>query len=305
MRRNARLYIVAVLGGGALLMLALAMPAAGDRPAQPSAPLTIVFTPTAYYYLPLVERQPTPTPTPVCPPTSTNVYVGGYAFQFDKDNPVRPAYNHADKNIELRSYAPLTDSSQQPVLVDYGPPGDETQPPQFATLFAPYRVPTFSTLYRVYNWNWAPSPDPGTRGALMTYPVVTALGMATTRWEPLYVPVSGYDIGSGIEVIVLYADDDTLALRYTREDSSGAPGYTVHIDNICTDPNLLALYNQLDDPAGPRYVYPNPSYDLPNLPAGQPLGVARNTEIVVAIVDTGAFLDSRSMNDWWQIRPGY
>jgi hypothetical protein len=129
--------------------------------------------------------------------------------------------------------------------------------------------------------------------------------MQTTPGEGLYVPTSGYDIGGGMEVIVLFADEDTVALKYAREDSAGAPGYTVHVDNICTDPNLLALYNQLDDPNGPRYVVSNALYDLPNLSDGQPLGTARDTEIVVAIVDTGTFMDTRSCNEWWQIRPGY
>jgi subtilisin family serine protease len=108
-----------------------------------------------------------------------------------------------------------------------------------------------------------------------------------------------------MEVLVLFADHDTVALRYTREDSSAPPGYTIHIDNICTDPNLLALYNTLDDPSGPRYQYPNASYGLPNLYAGQSFGVARTSEVVVAIADTGSFQDPRSLDEWWQIRPGY
>jgi hypothetical protein len=110
--------------------------------------------------------------------------------------------------------------------------------------------------------------------------------------------------------LLIFADEDTVALRYTREDSSGAAGYTVHLDRICTDPNLLQLYAALDDPAGPRYVYKPPeqrpySYDLPILAAGQPIGTARDTAIRVAIVDTGVFQDPRSCNEWWQIRPGY
>ena len=177
-------------------------------------------------------------------------------------------------------------------------------------MFDPYRVPALIGFYRVYNWNWAPSPDPGSRGDPITSYPVTALGLQTTPGEILHVPTSGYDIGGGMEVLVLFADEDTVALRYTREDSSGSLGYTVHLDNICTDPNLLALYSSLDEPNGPRYVYVPPenrpySYDLPNLYAGQPLGIARSTEIVVAIVDTGTFMDPRSCNEWWQIRPDY
>ena len=130
--------------------------------------------------------------------------------------------------------------------------------------------------------------------------------MQTTPGESLHVPESGYTIGGGMQVIVIFADEDTVALRYTREDSSGSAGYTMHVDNICTDPNLLALYNSLDVPAGPRYVYPQPdSYDLPNLYAGQSFGTARSTEIVVAISDTGTFMDLRSCNEWWRFRLDY
>jgi hypothetical protein len=247
-----------------------------------------------------------------CPTTSDTVYTQGIAWQFDRDDPVRPAYNHAGKNIELPGYIPNTDTNFYRELVDYGS-DDPNQPPQFATFFNPFRVSDLNTFYRVYEWLYDPPPDPGTRGdPIDDYPI-TALGLATTPGEVLHVPVSAYDIGGGMEVLVLFADEDTVALRYTREDSSGAPGYTLHIDNICTDPNLLALYNTLDDPNGPRYVYVERqpgdpltySYDLPNLPAGYPIGTARSTEFVLAIVDTGAFQDPRSCNEWWQIKPGY
>ena len=188
--------------------------------------------------------------------------------------------------------------------MDYGCDDKTAQPPQFATLFNPARVPAMTAFCRVYHWEWADSPDPGEPGDPITAPPVTALGLQTTVGEVLRVPSSGYDIGGGMEVIILFADEDTVALRYTREDSSGSPGYTDHVDNICTDPNLLALYNRLDDPDGPRYDYPNPSYPLPNLPAGHPIGVARGSQVVVAIVDTGAFQDPRSLEEWWQVRPG-
>ncbi|MCX7669526.1 MAG: hypothetical protein N2439_05580, partial [Anaerolineae bacterium] len=87
-------------------------------------------------------------------------------------------------------------------------------------------------------------------------------------------------------------------------------GYTVHVDGLCTDPNLLALYATFDAANGPRYVYRPPTqrpyaYSLPTLAAGQPIGLARSTEVIVAVVDTGSFMDPRSCNEWWQIRPGY
>lgn len=263
------------------------------------------FTPTAFAYLPLVLRQQY-----TCPVTSGNSYNYGIAFQKDVDNPVRPTHLHADKNLALRSYSSAAPPLRE--LVDYGS-DDSTQPPQFATLFQPHRVPPLVDFYRVHDWTWADSPDPGTRGGpIMDYPV-TALGLQTTPGEVLHVPESGYNIGGDpeMEVLVLFADEDSVTLRYTRDDSSAPSGYTVHIDKICTDPNLLTLYNAFDGyPNGPRYVFVPPEkrpygYDLPNLPAGEPFGTARGTEIVVAIADTGAFQDPRSCNGWWQVRPGY
>jgi hypothetical protein len=261
--------------------------------------LPVDFTPTAYVYLPLVLRGQY-----VCPTTSSNSYDYGVAFQYDKDNPVRPAYLHADKNLALRSYSPTDPPLRE--LVNYGS-DDPTQPPQFATLFQPHQVPPLVNFYRVYHWNWAPSPKPGTRADPITDYPATALGLQTTPGEVLHVPESGYNIGGSptMEVLILFADEDSITLRYTREDSSAPAGYTVHIDNICTDPNLLMLYNTLDDPSGPRYQYPNFSYNLPNLPAGKPFGTARGDEVVVAIADTGAFQDPRSCSEWWQVRPGY
>src|SRR2546430_10812853 len=63
-----------------------------------------------------------------CPTTSSNSYLQGGIQQWDYDNPVRPAWNHADKNLALRSYAATTALQD---FVDYGL-GDSTQPPQFA-----------------------------------------------------------------------------------------------------------------------------------------------------------------------------
>ena len=175
---------------------------------------------------------------------------------------------------------------------------------QLATLFSPHRVPPLVGFYRVRAWNWSPSPNPGSRGAPLGEYWVTALGLQVAPGDVLHVPTSAYDIGQGFEVIVLYADERRVALHYGRDDSA-APGYTVHVEGICTDPNLLTLYTQLNAVNGPRYVYPTGQYPLPVLPAGKPIGVGRGNEVVVAIVDTGKFMDPRSCNEWWQIRPGY
>lgn len=295
LRPRREFLFLCLLLYGALLVTLFPQPASGQREGGDE-----------YTYLAFLTAS---TSTGNCPTGSSQSYSQGTAFQFELDNPVRPAWNHADKNLELRSYTPNNSPTLLRELVNYGS-GDPTQPPQFATLFDPYKVPALIGFYQVYQWNWEPSPNPGTRGAPMTSWPTTALGLATAPGEIIRVPGSGYDIGGGMEVIVLFADEDSVTLRYTREDSAGSAGYTVHIDKICTDPNLLALYNNLDNPNGPRYVYVPPqnrpyTYNLPQLPAGKPVGTARGNEIVVAIVDTGAFLDTRSCNEWWQIRPGY
>ncbi len=275
---------------GALLLVA-AGPALDPRP--PAVPAT-----GGHLYLPLISRTP-------CSPTSGNGYSAGPASQGDADNPVRPAWNNADKNMALRGYQ--SNPSAFKGFINYGSNDPNQIPPQLATLFSPNRVPAFTGAYQVYNWNWQPSPNPGTRGSLDTDWAITVLGMGVTPGEGLHVPASGYDLGGGMEVIVLYADARSLTLKYTRSDSV-ALGYTLHVDNICTDPNLLALYRSLD--SGPRYVYYGPppnhayEYNLPNLPAGQVFGTALDTEIRVAIVDTGSFMDPRSCNDWWKVRPG-
>ncbi len=240
--------------------------------------------------------------TGICPTSSTLAYVAGPARQYDTGSPVRPAEEHPDKNLSLRGYVLNSDPSLKRELVSYGT-DDPTQPPQLATLFSPYQVPRLVGFYRVYNWNWTTD----SRGSLITSPRVTAMGLETTPGQALHVPTSGYDIGQGMEVLVIYADEDSITLKYTREDSA-ATGYMVHLDKICTDPNLLALYRMLDDPDGPRYVYRLPAeywYDLPALAAGQVFGTAQGSEIVVAIRDTGSFMDPRSCGEWWQIRPGY
>ncbi len=259
-------------------------------------------------FIPVVLNPP-PTPTPTatpaseCPATSSNIYSTVAATQYDTDNPVRPAWNHADKNLALRGYV-LNTGSLKRELVNYGT-DDPTQPPQFATLFSPNKVPAFAGFYQVRDWKWDQSPAPGTPLDPLTDWQATALGVVTTPGEALRVPSSAYSIDEGMEVMVLFADADSIALRYTREDSSGANGYTVHVDKICVDPNLLSLYNSTDSPTGPRYIPPDPSYPLPALAAGQVFGTARRSEVVVAIVDTGRFMDPRSCNEWWQIRPGY
>lgn len=207
----------------------------------------------------------------------------------------RPAAQHADLNLALRGFMLTTGVLG---LVDYGGPIDPGAP-QLAGLFADNRTGVFVRLHRVFGWNWTCN----CRGSLLSEPPVTLAELATTPGESIRVPESGYTIGSrnsivddridsGYEALVLYAAEDRITLKYTRNDNV-VHGYTVHLEGVCGDPALLDLYNQWND-AGRS--------SLPALRAGQALGRANGATIGVSIRDSGTFLDPRSRKDWWQGR---
>jgi len=196
----------------------------------------------------------------------------------------RPAEEHGDLNLALRSYE-LTSATKG--LVDYSG-GTDDKAPQLPGLFADDRTPTFSDVYQVHHWDWGCN----CRGPVITNPEVTLAGMEVTPGETIHVPVSGYEIGGGYEVLVLYASKERITLKYTREDNV-VWGYAIHVENVCLEPSLLALYESWNK-AGRDH--------LPALRAGQAFGRARSDEIGVAIRDTGAFMDPRSRKDWWKGR---
>ena len=229
---------------------------------------------TATVFLPAVART-----SNVCSPIPGASYDSFPVIPPPTD---RPAEEHADLNLALRNYGP---TSAYLGLVEYGG-GTDPGAPQLAGLFGDGRVPAFSAAYQVHHWDW----DCNCQGPTITNPDVTLLGMASKPGELVHVPGSGYDIGGGNEVLVLYAEAHRITLKYTGEDNV-VWGYTLHLENICVDPDLLAFY-QSWNAAGRG--------QLPALRAGQPFAVAQNSEIGVVIRDTGAFLDPRSEKDWWQ-----
>lgn len=193
-----------------------------------------------------------------------------------------PAAQHPDINLAVRGYEP---TSAALALVEYGGNIDPNAP-QLDTLFAVPRLPTFSGAYQIYRWDWAC----GCRGELMGTWDTTLLGLTAVPDETIHVPDSGYDIGGGNDVMVLYAAENRITLKYTREDNV-VGGYTIHIEDVCVDPKLVALYNSLN--AAGRS-------SLPALSGGQAFGRAVSGEIKVSVRDSGNFLDPRSRKDWWQ-----
>ena len=230
---------------------------------------------TTYVYLPFIAR------AQVCQPIPDESY-GDFPVNGDPTDP--PAEEHPDLNLAMRGYE-LTDADKG--LVDYSG-GSDPNAPQLPGLFADNRTATFSNVYQLYGWDW----NCNCQGSLITDWDVTLAGLAVTPGETIHVPHSGYTIGGGYEVLVLYATPDRITLKYTPDDHV-IGGYTLHVENICVEPRLLALYQSWNDAGRSR---------LPALRAGQAFGRARGDEIGVVIRDRGAFMDPRSRKDWWQGR---
>ncbi len=251
------------------------VPATTALRSWPDSPVLAASEVITYYaFLPLAMKLPSG-----CAP------IPGVQYgTLDVDGPPtdRPAEQHADLNLALRGYEV---TSAHLGLVDYGGSGD-SRAPQLDTLFADRRVPAFPAVYRVYDWDWGCN----CRGGLLTRYAVTLAGMGVAPGEVLHLPDSGYNLGNGFEALVLYASEDRITLKYTREDNV-VRGYTLHMENVCVEPSLLALYRARND-AGRG--------ELPALRGGQPFGRARGGEIGVAIRDAGTFMDPRSRRDWWQ-----
>ncbi len=193
----------------------------------------------------------------------------------------RPPPQHADLNMVLRGWSPTSSTLG---LVDINGPTDALAP-KLNTLFTDDRVPTFVQNYRVNDWDW----NTNTAAGPITTWDVTLSGFATTTDEVLELPNSGYDIGAGKQARVLYVSDNSITLKYTGEDNV-VSGYTIHAEGVCVEPSLRALYESKDS-AGRN--------ELPALSGNEAFGRARGSEVLIAIRDTGAFMDPRAKKDWW------
>lgn len=275
---------ITYLSNGIFTWTVRTIDAAGNVSAYVSPAFTFTIQATWYNYLPVVLKSP----PPVCPVTSDVVYS---LIPVEGAPADHPDYLHGDLNLSLRGYN-LTAGSLG--LVDYSGNTDPVAP-QLAGLVEPNTFPGINAVYRVNNWNWACGAH-GCPGPTITNPPVTFMSLKTTPGEPIYIPERSADIyGGGYRALVLYAEEQRITLSYIRQDTV-AFGYAVHIENICVDPNLLALYQSRVKADGMR-VEP---LNLPALRNNQALGTALSDEIGVAIRDRGAFMDPRSRKDWWK-----
>ena len=232
-------------------------------------------------FLPVAAGKPIPPPPP---PLNCDLPNTNYTSLSIAGDPltVNPE-THPNVNMGVCGYAEVNAPLQ---LVQLGPV-HAPRAPQLPGMFGDLRTPTFTNAYQRYRWD-------ANRNCLDDHSSnwdVTVLGMGVTRGETIYTPDSGYDVGGGYEYLVMYAGETDLTLHIGREDEFF--GYVLHIDGVCTDPDLLALYRQ-NHAAGRG--------SLPALRGHQAFGVATGNEIQVAVRDTGTFMDPRSRNDWWQGR---
>ena len=220
---------------------------------------------------------------PVPPLLDCHVPGGFDALSISGDPLTVNPETHPNLNLSVCGYAEVNAPLR---LVELGPVHDP-RAPQIPGMFGDWRTPTLSHTYQRYRWD-------ANRNCLNDYSSrweATVLGMGVSRGETIYTPDSGYDIGGDFEYLVLYAGETDLTLHVGREDEFF--GYVIHIDGVCTDPDLLALYRQLH--AAGRT-------SLPALRGHQAFGVAAGNEVQIAVRDTGSFMDPRSRNDWWQGR---
>ncbi|MCB0162743.1 MAG: hypothetical protein KDI79_00865 [Anaerolineae bacterium] len=243
------------------------------------APYTFSIQAASSIYLPYMEKS-------ACPVSSEAVFE---LIPFSGSPTDRPDSQHGDLNLALRGYS-LTTAPKQ--LVNYSG-GTDSNAPRLAGLFNPNSLPAIPNVYRVNGWNWGCGAQGCPTGPITDWDV-TLLGLQTTKGQPIYIPERGPDIyGGGYKALVLYAEERRITLTYIREDTV-AHGYSIHLEDVCVDPNLLALYQSQIKPDGFRV-----GNQLPALRNDQPLGTALGTEIRVAVRDRGAFMDPRSCKDWW------
>ncbi len=216
-----------------------------------------------------------------CPATSANQYTLIPVTGPPTDH---PDALHGDLNLGLRGYTP-TDAAA--ALISINGPTDSDPPQISSTLLG--GGASFTQVYRVRDWDWG-CGEHGCQGGELSQVEASLLGIAAAPGQPLSFPARSAQIyGGGYTALVVYAEETRLTVVYTREDSV-ANGYTAHLEKICVDPNLLALYRSAN--AAGRG-------SLPGLRNGDVVGTASGGEIAVAVRDRGWFSDPRSAKDWW------
>jgi hypothetical protein len=254
---------------------------AQDAAPTPTVPSTVVLPPVQMH-IPLAFGESLQVSE--CPLTSTYRYETAPILGNARDPDDLPILD-PDLNLLVRGYKRTTATLE--LIAINGPTDDDA--PQLAHLFEPPRVPAFLDAHQVYAWDWNCCPG-GILGAPIDDPEVTLIEMEATPGELLYAPHRNARIHHDFIAMVLYAEPFRLTFTYTRDDSP-AQGYVVHVEDVCVDPALLELY---------RTMHRAGRHALPALRHSDPIGTAFGPSMMVAVRDTGSFMDPRSAKDWWQ-----
>lgn len=187
---------------------------------------------------------------------------------------------HPDINIKLRGFE-KTDGTMN--VIDLGSLSTDVDPkhPNIDTLFDDPLKHAIVGLYNVGVWE-------GKNTGIYT-DWVHLVGFSVFPTDNIKVPTSGYDLGCGFEVMVLFADENSITIKYTLDDNM-VSGYGIHILGIKVREDIVAKYKAADL-AGRK--------ELPVLRAGEIMGQPAEAAIWVSVRDTGAFLDPRSCQDFW------
>lgn len=200
-----------------------------------------------------------------------------------------PAETAPDVNIKLYPWElkddtlDLTNSPNKGSLID-------PKAPKLCTMFAPDRVPAITANYIIKGADTTMRNNPDSPALV---------GFQTTPSETIEMVATGildsgklenpYNVGDGYEAVVIYADENSVALHYENVDGT-IDGYAVHILGVAPDESLLTLYRQLNSEGRKR---------MPALKVNDIIGTAIDNEIWVSIRDSGDFLDPRWKQEWW------
>jgi hypothetical protein len=205
------------------------------------------------------------------------------------------AENNPEFNLKIRTYDGLSTGNLG--LVSYNHPGDpQTTPPQLCTLLEGTQHPDVSSLNQIHEYNWANNTPSSSYVTIAekrndpSFDYASLVGFSPAMsGQNVLVPNSGYDIGGGKQVMVLYASPNQITLRYAVQDDLSSAGYGIHILGINVNQDLLNQYNSANSQG---------RSSLPALEGGEIIGTA-NGEVLVSVRDSGDFLDPRWENDWW------
>ncbi len=217
------------------------------------------------------------------PPYALNYNSGTVTINSQND---RIPSEHGDINLSLRGYQALND----PSLLQLVPYNGDTDflAPKIDTILNQDQI-TLTSAYQVNHWDWGSN----SRGGPITDPYpITMIGLQTSIGESILLPQADYNIGQGYQASVMYAEQNRITLAYNANDTV-AIGYVLHLENIKVDPQLLEAYNRLSPPGTIRRS------SLPALREGEVVGTATGNQVLIAIRDTGQFMDPRSCKDWW------